>query len=94
MKTWLVKITVVNSGCNFEDDVDFVYITTEDTSCREDVYRKLDEIDHLLRKEDEDDCHCVYDDIGYNTCAFMDEVCRYTGWNWEFCAPDISFEIR
>jgi len=91
-RDWLVKITVDNSGLEFGDDVDFIRLTTDGTVTKFDIVNTFVKTDTHLRKEDEDG-HCEYNDIGWNTSAFLDEVCRDRDWTWEFVAPEIDFTI-
>lgn len=91
-KDWLVKVTVNNSGLEFEDDVDMVRLTTDGSLTKFEIEEVFIKTDKQLREEDED-CCCEYDELGWNVCSLMDEICKDRDWTWEFVAPEIDFVI-
>ena len=92
MKYILVKITVSNSGIDF-DDTDLVSVTVPDGSTTEyDVLRALTDADKLLRYEDEEG-ECDYDRYGWNKETLLNDVCNTQNWYWCALKPKIEFAI-
>lgn len=92
-KDWLVKVTVNNSGLEFEDDVDIVRLTTDGSVTKFEIEKIFIDANKKLSEEDEDG-ECIYNDIGWNTTSLMDEICDSRDWTWEFIAPEIDFVIE
>jgi hypothetical protein len=91
-RDWLVKVTVNNAGLDFDDDVDFVQLTTDGSVTKFELEEIFIQTDKLLRKEDEND-ECEYNDFGWNASTLLDKICDSRGWTWEFVAPEIDFVI-
>lgn len=92
-KKWLVKVTVNNSGLDFEDDVSTVILETDDSVTHQDVAKALDRADKVLRIENRVG-ECSYDLYGWNCATLMDKVCLLNeGWIWYATNPDIEFTI-
>lgn len=91
-KDLLVKITVNNSGLEFEDDVSLVLLTVDADLNELEVMKKITDVDSILRYENEDG-ECLYNYYGWNASVLMDEVCEKYGWSWESLNPDIEFTI-
>lgn len=91
-KNWLVKVTVNNSGLDFEDDVTSVYLVTDASVTHQDVAKALDRADKLLRKENKEGW-CSYDMYGWNCTTLLEKVCEKTDWTWFVLRPDVEFTI-
>ena len=87
-RDFIIKVTVDNSGCDFEDDVDLVLLTVNG-ECKSEVVRKIASVNKKLHKEN-DDGECLYSDYGWNTNTLMTEVCEKYGWSWEYLNADID----
>ncbi len=91
-KDLLVKITVNNSGLEFEDDVSLVLLTVDADLTESEVIKNIASVDRQLRKEDEDG-ECLYNEYGWNADVLLDEACEKYGWTWESLNPQIEFTI-
>lgn len=87
-KNFIIQVTVDNSGCDFDDDIDLVCLTVEDDVTKSDVKRKIESVNKKLHKKNQDG-DCLYSDFGWNKATLMDEVCEKYGWSWE----DVSYDI-
>ena len=95
-KDVILKVTVDNSGLEFEDDVDFVLLTVPAELTISDVNKVVEAADALLAEEFDDDDYpyeCLYDERGHNVETLMDEVCRGNDWTWRKLQPEIEVEI-
>lgn len=93
-KDVIVKVTVNNSGLDFGDDVNFVFLTVsaEETICQvRDLIGKV----NIELKEENENGECSYDLYGWNVTTLMDEVCdkANAGWSWRFLSPEIGIKI-
>jgi len=90
----IVKVTVNNSGLNFEDDVDFVILTVSAEQTAYQIRELIEKVNNELKEENEDG-ECGYDLNGWNVTTLMDEVCDKAsdGWSWSFLYPEISVEV-
>ena len=93
-KDVIVKVTVNNSGLNFEDDVDFILLTVPAELKIYQVQNIIEKVNNELKEENEDG-ECGYDLNGWNVTTLMDEVCDKAsdGWSWRFLYPEISVEV-
>ena len=91
-KDVIVKVIVNNAGLDFTDDVDFVLLTVPAEFDRTEIYKKIEQTDKLLRKEDEDG-NCLYMQRGYNYTTLMDEVCEGGEFSYRKLTPEFEFSI-
>lgn len=86
-KKFIIQVTVDNSGCDFDDDIDLVCLTVAEDITKSDVKRKIESVNKKLHKENSNG-NC-YADLGWNKATLMNAVCEKYGWSWE----DVSYDI-
>lgn len=91
-KNVLVKVTVNNSGLDFEDDVDLAFITCPIHVENYQVQNALVKADKQLREENEEG-DCAYNEEGWNIKTLLDSVCKAHNWTWSRLVPKVDFTI-
>lgn len=93
MKDYTIKVTVNNSGLNFEDDVTLVTVYVPEEEDIDSVIEKITEVDKKLHEED-DSGDCEYSRRGYNYTTLMEELELIYNWKWQVVSQDINFTIN
>lgn len=91
-RDFIVRVTVDNSGCAFEDDVDTILLTVDGNLSLSEVKKKIASVNKKLHKENSDG-DCLYSELGWNVDTLMTTICDKYSWSWEYLSPDIDVLI-